>query len=156
MAIFNPTSLNTIRVTSLLMNGRCTILSKMLRHGGLGMKVDNMTSGGFGVGVKEDGSLTFASSDTDGLRKDIHIDGFRYNSRKIPSFPYICNIATRLHYTTPQCCIIGWDFALDRNNTPILIEANFYHPEISSQQILEGRPEFGDRTQEVLDYCFKI
>ena len=155
MAIFNPTSLNTIRVTTLLMNGRCTILSKMLRHGGPGMKVDNMTSGGFGVGIKEDGSLTFASSDTDGLRKDIHIDGFRYNSRKIPSFPSICKIATRLHYTTPQCCIIGWDFALDKNNTPILIEANFYHPEISSQQILEGQPEFGDRTQEVLEYCFK-
>lgn len=155
MAIFNPTSLNTIRVTTLLMNGRCTVLSKMLRHGGPGMKVDNMTSGGFGVGIKDDGSLTFASSDTDGLRKDIHIEGFRYNSRRIPSFPSICNIAIRLHYSTPQCCIIGWDFALNKNNTPILIEANFYHPEISSQQILEGHPEFGDRTQEVLDYCFK-
>ena len=155
MAILNPTSLNTIRVTTLLMNGRCTVLSKMLRHGGPGMKVDNMTSGGFGVGIKEDGSLTFASSDTDGLRKDIHIEGFRYNSLRIPSFPSICDLATRLHYTTPQCCIIGWDFALDKNTTPILIEANFYHPEISSQQILEGQPIFGNRTQEVLEYCFK-
>ena len=155
MAIFNPTSLNTIRVTTLLMNGSCTVLSKMLRHGGPGMKVDNMTRGGLGVGIKEDGSLTFASSDIDGLRKDIHIEGFRYSSRKIHSLPSICNIATRLHYTTPQCCIIGWDFALDKNNTPILIEANFYNPEISSQQILEGHPEFGDRTQEVLNYCFK-
>ena len=155
MAILNPTSLNTIRVTTLLMNGRCTVLSKMLRHGGPGMKVDNMTSGGFGVGIKNDGSLTFASSDTDGLRKDIHIEGFKYNSRRIPSFPSICDIATRLHYTIPQCCIIGWDFALDKNNTPILIEANFYHPEISSQQILEGQPIFGNRIQEVLEFCFK-
>lgn len=155
MAVFNPSSLNTIRVTTLLMNGKCTVLSKMLRHGGPGMTVDNMTSGGFGVGIKEDGSLTFASSDTDGLRKDVHISGFKYSNYKIPSFPSICKIATQLHHFTPQCCIIGLDFALDKNNTPTLIEANFYHPEISSQQILEGRPEFGERTQEVLEYCFK-
>jgi len=154
MAIFNPTSLNTIRVTTLLMNGRCTVLSKMLRHGGPDMKIDNMTSGGFGVGIKNDGTLTFATSDTDGIRKDVHITGFKYSSCKIPSFSSICKIATNLHHFTPQCCIIGWDFALDKNNTPILIEANFYHPEISSQQILEGQPIFGNRTQEVLDYCF--
>ena len=155
MAIFNPSSLNTIRITTLLMNGKCTVLSKMLRHGGPNMIVDNMTNGGFGVGIKDDGSLTFETSDTDGLRKDIHITGFRYDSRKIPNFPSICKTAIQLHQYTPQCCIIGWDFALDKNNTPILIEANFSRPEVESQQILDGHPIFGDRTQEVLDYCFK-
>ena len=155
MAIFNPSSLNTIRITTLLMNGKCSLLSKMLRHGGPGMPIDNMTSGGLGVGIKDDGSLTFASSDTDGLRKDVHITGFRYDSHKIPNFPSICKTAIQLHQYTPQCCIIGWDFALDKNNTPILIEANFTRPEVESQQILEGHPIFGDRTQEVLYYCFK-
>ena len=155
MAIFNPSSLNTIRITTLLMNGKCSLLSKMLRHGGPGMIVDNMTSGGFGVGIKDDGSITFATSDTDGLRKDVHITGFRYDSRKIPNFPSICKTAIQLHQYTPQCCVIGWDFALDKKNTPILIEANFSRPEVESQQILEGHPIFGDRTQEVLDYCFK-
>jgi len=106
MAIFNPSSLNTIRITTLLMNGKCSLLSKMLRHGGPGMIVDNMTSGGFGVGIKDDGSITFATSDTDGLRKDVHITGFRYDSRKIPNFPSICKTAIQLHQYTPQCCVI--------------------------------------------------
>lgn len=59
MAIFNPSSLNTIRITTLLMNGNCSLLSKMLRHGGPGMIVDNMTSGGFGVGIKDDAHHIF-------------------------------------------------------------------------------------------------
>lgn len=155
LAIFNSTSLNTIRITTLLINGKCSVLSKMFRHGGPNMKVDNMSSGGFGVGISDDGSLTFASSDTGELRRDVHISGIKYSKHKIPNFKSICQIAIRMHFHTPQCCMIGWDFALDKNNTPTLIEANYYHPEVTSQQILEGKPIFGDRIQEVLDYCFK-
>lgn len=47
MRSFNPTSVNTLRLTTLLAGGRASLLSAVLRVGGPGSRVDNISSGGF-------------------------------------------------------------------------------------------------------------
>ncbi len=153
IAIFNSSSLNTIRISTLLLNGRCSVVFRMLRHGNKEKRVDNLSSGGFGVGINEDGTLTFAISDLICEKLDTHYSGKKYNEFKIPNLSNICETACRLHHYVSQVCFIGWDFALDKNNNPVLIEANFYHPGIIDQ-FLDDMPSFGNRTQEVIDYCF--
>ena len=153
VAFYNPSSLNTIRIETLFLNGKCTVVFRMLRHGIEGMRLDNMSSGGLGVGIKEDGTLSFASSDTISEKYDTHYSGKKYNECKIPNFSTICDTACRLHYNVSQVGFIGWDFALDKNNDPVLIEANFYRPG-TIDQYLDDKPLFGNRTQEVIDYCF--
>ena len=153
ISFFNSSSLNTIRIETLLLNGKCTVVFRMLRHGIKGMRLDNLSSGGMGVGVNEDGTLSFAVSDRLCEKYDTHYSGKKYNECKIPNLSSICDIACRLHYNVSQVGFIGWDFALDKNNDPILIEANFYRPG-TIDQYLDNKPLFGNRTQEVIDYCF--
>ena len=155
MAKLNKSSLNTLRILTLLLNGKCTVTAKMLRHGCPGANIDNISSGGYGVGIADDGTLTFAASDTLFLRNDTHYSGEKYASFRIPNIESVYDTAIRLHYHTPQCRFIAWDFALDTNNSPVLIEGNFINPGVSLPQIVGEKPIFGDRTMEVLDFCFK-
>ena len=154
IAFYNPSSLNTIRIETLLLNGKCSVVFRMLRHGIQGMRLDNMSSGGLGIGIKEDGTLLYANSDIYFKKIDTHYSGKKYSECKIPNLSIICETACRLHYNVSQVGFIGWDFALDKNNDPVLIEANFYRPG-TIDQYLNDKPLFGDRTQEVIDYCFK-
>jgi hypothetical protein len=50
--------------------------------------------------------------------------------------------------------LIAWDFAVDSNGTPIVIEINLDSGEIQFHQIYNG-PLFGDRTGEVVEYIKK-
>ena len=155
MAKLNKSSLNTLRILTLLLNGRCTVTARMLRHGCPGASIDNISSGGYGVGIADNGTLTYAASDTQFLKNDTHYSGAKYSSFTIPNFSLVCQTAIRMHHYTPQCHFIAWDFALDTNNQPVLIEANFFHPGVSLPQIVGGEPIFDNRTLEVLDFCFK-
>ena len=155
IAKLNKSSLNTLRILTLLLNGKCTVTAKMLRHGCSGATIDNISSGGYGVGIDDEGTLTYAASDTQFLKNDTHYSGTKYCSYKIPNFSLVCETAIKMHHFTPQCRFIAWDFALDTHNQPVLIEANFFHPGVSLPQIVGGKPIFDDRTFEVLDYCFK-
>ena len=155
MAKLNDSSLNTLRILTLLLNGKCTVTAKMLRHGCPGAKIDNVSSGGYGVGIADNGTLTFAVSDTQFFRNDTHYSGVKYSTFKVPNISSVYETAIRLHYNTPQCHFIAWDFAMDTNNDPVLIEANFYRPGVTWPQIVGEKPIFGERTKEVLDYCFK-
>ena len=153
IAFYNPSSLNTIRIETLLLNGKCSVVFRMLRHGIEGMRLDNLSSGGLGVGIKEDGTLSFAVSDQICEKSDTHYSGKKYYECRVPNFSTICDTACKLHYIVSQSGFVGWDFALDKNNDPVLIEANFIRPG-TMDQYLNEKPLFGDRTQEVIDYCY--
>ena len=51
LAKFNPTSLNTIRISTLLINGKLSILNAVMKFGGEGNLVDNLMAGGVMVGI---------------------------------------------------------------------------------------------------------
>lgn len=151
--IINPTSLNTFRIITLLLNGKVTVLSSILRCGGKDSLVDNATSGGMFIGIDSNGVLSRGTSFKRLLIEESAV-GFKFANHKIHHFDRVLELAKQLHTRIPLCAFAGWDIALDENNQPIFIEVNLNKPDIWLMQVLNG-PIFGDRFDEVMDYCFQ-
>lgn len=52
------------------------------------------------------------------------------------------------------CKFIGGDICFNEQNEPVVIELNSSQPGVIGEQLCTG-PIFGDRTEEVLEYCSK-
>lgn len=151
---FNSSSLNTLRVTTLYLNGKYTTLSIVLRFGKAGMSVDNWGSGGIIIGVSADGHINKTGYDIQ-LNEFTEYNGIKYDGQVIEQIPSLLKEIEHAHkYQFPLCKFIGWDVCFDENNTPVVIELNSSQPGIIGEQLCTG-PIFGDRTKEVIDYCEK-
>jgi hypothetical protein len=154
-AKFNPSSLNTFRITTLFLNGICTVLSRILRFGATGAVIDNAAGGGYFLGIKPDGGLSeFAINKK--LEKIAKINDCVFAQMQIPHFYKIENFATEKHIKLfPNIGIIGWDLTLDSEENVVCIEYNLgYVPWICGLEFSCG-PFFGNRTHEVIDYVKK-
>lgn len=149
---FNPTSINTLRVTSLYLNGKYSTLSIILRFGKQGMKVDNWGSGGIVTGVSEDGKLSKTGYDIQ-LNEYEEYNGIKFRDEYLSQVPVLLKDIEEAHKTQFSLCkFIGWDICFDENNKPVVLEINSSQPGVIGEQLCTG-PIFGDRTQEVIDYC---
>lgn len=154
-SIFNPTSLNCFRITTLLLNGEFSVLSRCLKTGAKNSKIDNIgvkDGGGIIVGIDADGQFNEYGITKDGRKTlksacDVIFKGYSLGDemKKIEAF------VKSLHEALPFCSIVGWDICLDENDNPLLIEVNLLEPGILYEQLCTG-PIFGKRTEEVLEY----
>lgn len=151
-AIFNPTSLNSMRITTFNINDHVSPGSFALKCGPTGSVVDNVGSGKRGVivGLDINGNLKDYGFYGNGEKAVAH-NGVEFKGKVIPHFDRVVNAAVELHKHIEGCRIIGWDIALDNQYNPILIEGNMGKPGISFEQMCSG-PIFGDRTDEVIDF----
>lgn len=152
MAAFNKTSVNTFRITTLYLNGRFSVLSIILRMGQSGASVDNWGAGGILIDVQSDGQLA-------PLGYDIKLNSYDkagevvFKDTCIESLPIILQQVQEAHETQFSLCkLIGWDIAIDEQGEAVLIEVNSSQPGLIGEQLNSG-PIFGERTQEVIDYC---
>ncbi|HBT84771.1 MAG TPA: hypothetical protein DEB12_02545 [Porphyromonadaceae bacterium] len=154
-AKFNPESLNTIRVISLFLNGKVTILKSALRCGQNGAEVDNATSGGLMINIKEDGFLENFGIDSQFEKIFETHNGVKISGQRIVDFPKLKEIIMLNHPKLyPSLHLIAWDFAINSEGEPVFIEGNTKVPGIFWIQLCGG-PIFGDRTQEVIEYVKK-
>lgn len=154
-AKFNPESINTIRVISLFLNGRVTILKSALRCGQNGAEVDNATSGGLMIKIKEDGFLESFGVDARFEKIFETNNGIKIAGNKITDFYKLKEIVKTYHPRFyPTLHLIAWDFAIDKDSEPIFIEGNTKVPGIFWMQMCGG-PIFGDLTKEVIEYVLK-
>ena len=152
MAQFNTTSLNTFRITTLCLNGIFSVCSIVLRCGKAGSTVDNWGAGGIMTAVSPEGKVN-------AIGHDIHLNEYSQNGDCvfadccIPQMPHILNLVEKAHLEDFSICkFIGWDIAIDKNGNPVIIELNSSQPGVIGEQLVPG-PIFGNRTQEVIDYC---
>lgn len=152
MAQFNPSSINTLRITTLMLNGRFSVGSIVLRCGKDGSTVDNWGAGGIIIAVFSDGTIN-------NVGHDIHLNEYTQNGNcvfadcSIPQMPEILSIVEKAHREDFSICkFIGWDIAIDEKGEPVIIELNSSQPGVIGEQLVPG-PIFGDRTQEVIEYC---
>lgn len=148
---FNPTSLNTFRISTLLLNGEFSVLTAMLRFGKEGSIVDNLAAGGACVGINDDGTLTEYGYNVIGQQLT-EWNGIVFKGNNIPCFQSIVETCKKAHYNIPLVAFVGWDIALDENNIPFLIEANIDMPGIVFEQLANARPLFRERHDEVMQY----
>ncbi len=138
----NPTSVNTLRITSLLRNGEVEILSATLKTGaGTERITDNLSQGGIGaqVDVKTGIVCTFG--------KDFDLNDYPYHPTtgapilglQIPNWDIAIDLIKTAHKRVPQCLYYGWDIAITETGADI-VEANS-KPGSRIMQVMDGIPK---------------
>lgn len=155
LAAINKDCVNTVRLLSLLKrDGSVKIYSCILRMGIKGAKVDNASSGGISVGIKEDGRLKSIAYSNTGIKYKEHPSTHvAFDEFTIPNFQQMKDLVTNLHPQLPHFRLIGWDIACDEKDEPVLIEANLCDSELDFHQLNNG-PIFGDDTEAILAEVF--
>lgn len=157
LSAIHKESVNSIRIMTMLYEGKVRVLSSVLRMGVGEKMVDNVSSGGVACGIDENGRLRQKSYNAKGQSWDGHPSGLQLKGIEIPAWKDCCEIAKRV---TPRFArfsrLISWDFSVDRSGMPILIEANLYGGELDFHQMCNG-PIFGDEatTRQMIEHFYK-
>lgn len=147
----NESSVNTMRILSVLRNGEVKIYSSLLRIGKAKSKVDN---GALSVGINNDGTLKECGYFLSGQRFISHPDnGVVFKGYQLPSFDKAKEMVKKAHLCLPHFKMVSWDIAIGEDGEPVLIEVNLSYGEVSFHQLNNG-PLFGDDTKEILDEVF--
>lgn len=154
LAKINSSSVNTLRIITLLREEETVVLSAILRIGVGGSKVDNSSSGGITVGITHQGKLKKTACVDKRVLIDQHpTSGIVFENYEIPSFNEAVNLAKKASLMVPHFRMVAWDISILENGMPVLIEANFYDGQLDSHQIHNG-PLFGEITGKILDEVF--
>lgn len=154
LSAINHTSVNTIRVISLLTDGKVKAYSTILRMGINGARVDNASSGGITCGITEAGCLRKYAHTSNGDPLETHPNsGIVFDGYEIPGYHKCVEATTQLHLQMPHFRLISWDFSVDPAGEPILIEANLKYGQVDFHQLNNG-PLFGENTPLILAEVF--
>lgn len=152
MSRLNPSSVNTIRVLTYRMDMDILLLYAVVRIGKKGMTVDNESQGGISAKINDDGTIAKYAYGAPGNEKvEVTDNGVVLDGYRIPSYPDVINTAKQCHYHLPFFDIIGWDFCIDQEGTPVMIEWNS-NPDLS--QTANG-PAFGVYTDLIFSRVYE-
>lgn len=154
LAAINESSVNTIRVISLLSTEGVKCYSTILRMGIDGAKVDNASSGGITCGVTPDGKLKKLAYKPSGEKYEVHpTSGVVFEGYTIPGIHEMWDLVQVAHRKVPHFRLVSWDFAINEEGHPVMIEANLCLGELDFHQLNNG-PLFGEDTKKILDEVF--
>ena len=155
LSAINESSVNTIRVLSLLQEDGTKIYSCILRMGVGDSKVDNASSGGITCGITEEGKLKKLAYKPSGAVFEKHpTSGLAFEGYEIPGFAEVRKMVEKAHPMVPHFRLVAWDFAINQEGQPVMIEANLCCGELDFHQLNNG-PVFGEDTKKILDEVFR-
>ena len=137
----NPYSVNTIRITTLLLDGEVELLTATLRCGAeKDCITDNLSRGGIGAQVDvETGIITSFGKDFEMKAYSHHpASGVQIIGLQIPHWDQAVELVKTAHKRLPQCTLYGWDIAITEDGVGI-VEANS-KPGCKNMQIIDGVP----------------
>lgn len=151
----NPTSINTIRIVTYIINGKIDCFPVTVRIGRDTSRIDNIHAGGISIGVDDNGRLLKKGSVLAYGDKNIpyskHPDtGVVFENYELPKIAEAIEVAKRIHTRYSRIGIVSWDFTIDKDENIVLIESNIMGQSIWFPQILHGTGAFGKNTPEIL------
>ncbi len=150
----NPSSVNIVRICTLFLNGRVSILSSSLRCGAQGKFADNNPTadgkGKFVVGVDSDGCLAEKGYYPCCESIKVAPSGITLKGIVLPNFEKAKELVISIHKKMPFARFVGFDVAFDSDGEPVIMEYNLKAPGMFKYQLTNG-PIFAERTQEVID-----
>lgn len=151
MKTLNPSTVNTVRLTTLILdNGEIVPLAALVKVGNASVRVDNYKHGGHLIGVRSDGRMFPYALNVEYERVTKLPTGVDLSEEfEVPGFHDVVETAKRAHIQTPQIKMISWDIAVDESAEAVIIEAN-YVGDLRMHQAVTG-PIFGDMTEKILD-----
>ena len=136
MSLLNSSSVNTIRVTTILKDGDARIVSGGIRMGRNGNHVDNFNSGG--LGVIYDRSTGTVISDGFDRERNVYLtvpeSGIQLKGFQIPKWDEIVAMIKEAALVVPQVGYVGWDVCLSKDHGPLLIEGNSFPGQDNAQE----------------------
>ncbi len=156
LAKLNPSTLNTIRIDTFKTPGQIPeVISAFIRIGQDGSYVDNITAGGFYIGINmETGRLKSLGilEIPDGGKLLTHhpTNGIKLEGFPIPYFEEVKALAIEAANCLPQS-LIGWDIAVSEYG-PVLIEGNAVYYAMQCSDIAYGGYRLNPVYRKVTDY----
>lgn len=146
-------SVNTFRIITYRWKDEILTMPSVLRIGRNGNYLDNAHADGIFIALDADGTLHDTAFTEFNEKFCLHPNTkVKFANYKIDLFPITIVAAKKMHALIPQIGVINWDFTIDENGNPILIEANIMGGGIWLLQMAHGIGPFGDRTEEVLNW----
>ncbi len=126
MAEFNPGTVNTIRVYTIIKNKKVYVPWAFIRMGIDDRGIDNFCNGGMCASVDiETGVVCSSATNTYGERIIVHpISKKQIIGFKVPYWDNVKNTCIEAAKITPQIRYVGWDVAIKNDGSIILIEGN--------------------------------
>ena len=152
---FNKTSLNTIRVLTYRspVTNNIHIIQCFMRVGAKNQHIDNISRGGYGIGVNSKGVLNnYAIKKGNKRYYNINEINLLDNQFIIPYFDKIHETAKKIARMNIHHKILSLDITIDKINNIRCIEVNNDSNEINTCQLNNGTL-FGEFTDEVISYC---
>lgn len=126
LAALNPSSVNTIRIITILNGDEVRIPIAYLRMGNGGI-VDNFCSGGMLTPIDlETGKLIYDAADQENNVYSVHpTTGIKIAGYQIPRFQEVKDFVRKAAMVIPEVRYVGWDVAI-KDDGVCLIEGNEY------------------------------
>lgn len=155
-----PNSVNTFRVISYMMENEVYFCPVIMRMGRGGSIKDNASSGGIFIAVDDDGTLHKSAFTEYGEPFTVHPDTqIVFEGQKVEYMDRIFEVARKMQLAIPQVRVVNWDFTINQDGEPILIEANMKNDvqagSIWLPQMAHGKGAFGENTAKILKYLRK-
>ena len=152
----NESSVNTLRIISLLTDEGVKIYTTLLRMGVAGAKVDNGSSGGIACGIADDGCLKKFAYRVSGEKMVKHpTSGLVFEGYKLPGMESARQLVEKAHPMLPHFRLATWDIAIDEQGNAVMIEVNLAKGGLEFPQLTNG-PLFGADTKKILDEVFGL
>lgn len=156
LSLFNPSSVNIIRMVSVCLGRDPFLASATIRFGIPGRVTDMTYVDGIEtarvVGLTKEGRVRDFYCDQDGGRRSLSEIGIDVAGAAIPGFKRACEICSLVHKRLHHFGIIGFDIAIGHEAEPIVVEMNLGGPGAVFYQYANG-PFFGERTLDVVKWC---
>lgn len=153
----HPQSVNTFRVITYRWKDRIYTMPAIMRIGRGNSTIDNAHAGGMFIAVNDDGTLHKTAFTEFRDTFEVHPDTkLTFDGYKIEIFDKVLSAAVHLHSLAPQLGVYNWDFTINSDGAPVLIEANTEGGSIWMAQMSHGCGVFGDLTPEILSWIGKM
>ena len=152
----HPQSLNTLRTTTYVLNGKIYHFPFILRMGVGESNLDNAHQGGYFIGVNDDGTLLDkAFTEFQNIATKHPTTGIEFKGYRINGMEKAISALHKLHSLYPQVGMISWDVTIDKDGRVIIIEMNLHGQSIWLSQMAHGKGAFLDNTKDVLKMISK-
>jgi hypothetical protein len=151
-------SINTIRIQTLQTRGdEILIVGAMIRFGVDDAVVDNLSSGGIGVGIDIDtGKLMERAQDFASRTYRAHPNsGVEFLGYQVPMWPEVVDLARRIQQCFPYYRFLGHDIAITPDG-PVIIEINPEPDNVMMEQCYGPILADADVLREFRDYGLLI
>lgn len=155
MAALNESSVNIVRIISLLLDGEVKIATAAVRVGAPGKfndnYIDDCDRSMLTIGVDSNGYLKEKAFFASGESVTTCLNGYDFKGKPVVAYHEMLEIVNKIHPQMGHFKMISWDFFVAEDGHASVMELNLNWAGIAYYQYVNG-PLFGEYTDRVLEY----